>query len=141
MFDGTLRELKEVRYVPGMTKNIISVRALEVEGLRRTLGEGVLKMSSGSLVVLKGIRRNNVYYLIGSAVTGLVSSGQLDVDSTRSWHSGLGQVGLKSDQALGGVSVYRLEARDSYFQDKKKVKFGTDIHHLYGLVELVNVDV
>jgi len=52
-----------------MTKNIISVGALKVEGLIETLGEGVLKMASGLLVVLKGIRRNNVYYLMGSAVT------------------------------------------------------------------------
>ena len=84
MYDGTLRELKEVRYILSMTKNIISVGALEVEGLRGTLREGVLKMSSGSLVVLKGIRRNNVYYLMGSEVTGLASLGQLDGDSTRS---------------------------------------------------------
>ena len=55
MYDGILRELKEVRYIPNMTKNIISIGALKVEGLRRTLGEGILKMSSSSLVVMKGI--------------------------------------------------------------------------------------
>ena len=33
MYDGILRELKEVRYIPHMTKNLISVGALEVEGL------------------------------------------------------------------------------------------------------------
>jgi len=74
MYDGILRNLKEVRYIPSMTKNIISIGALEVEGLRWTIGEGVLKMSSGSLVILKGIRRNNVYYLMSSVVTGLASS-------------------------------------------------------------------
>ena len=42
-----------------------------------TLGEGVLKMSGGSLVVLKGIRCNNMCYLMGSAVTRMVSSEQL----------------------------------------------------------------
>ena len=65
-----------------MTNNFISVGALKAEGLRGTLGEGILKMSSGSLIVLKGIRCNNVYYLIGSAVTGLISSEQLDGYST-----------------------------------------------------------
>jgi len=53
--------LKEVRYIPRMTKNLISVEALEAEGLRETLGEDVLMMSSGSSVVLKDIRCNNVY--------------------------------------------------------------------------------
>ena len=56
-------------------ENLISDGALEAEGLRGTLGEGVLMMSTGSLVVLKSIRRNNVYYLMGSIVTGLASSG------------------------------------------------------------------
>jgi len=42
-------------YVPQLKKNLISVGALEAKGLRGTLGEGILKMFSGSLVVLKGI--------------------------------------------------------------------------------------
>ena len=50
-------------------------------------------MPSGSLVVLKGI---NVHYLMGNVVTGLTSSEQLNGNSTRLWHSGLGQIGLKS---------------------------------------------
>ena len=62
MYDETLRELKKKRYILRMTKNLSSVGALEAEGLRGTLGEGVLKMLSGSLIVLKGIRCNNVYY-------------------------------------------------------------------------------
>ena len=90
MYDGTLRELKKVRYIPRMTKNLISIRALEAEGLRGTLGEGILKMSSGSLIVLKGIKHNNMYYLKSSAVTGLVSSKYLDGDSTRLWRRRLG---------------------------------------------------
>ena len=73
MYDGTLRELKEVRYIPNMMKNTISIGALDEEGLRGTLGEDVLKMSRGSLVALNSIRCNNLYYLIGNAVTGLAS--------------------------------------------------------------------
>ena len=45
--DGMVKELKDVRYVPQLKKNIISVGALEVKGFRGTLGEGVLKMFSG----------------------------------------------------------------------------------------------
>ena len=33
LYDGTMRELKDVRYVPSMSKNLISVGALEVERL------------------------------------------------------------------------------------------------------------
>jgi len=103
-----------------MTKKIISVGALEAEGLRGICREGVLKMYSGSLVVLKSIRRNNLCYLMGNAVTDLTFLGQLDGDFTRLWHSGFGQIGLKSDQALGGASTCHLEAHDSSVLDKKR---------------------
>jgi len=55
LFDGMIRELKDVRYVPQLNKNLISVRDLEAQGLRGTLGEGILKMYSSLLVVLKSI--------------------------------------------------------------------------------------
>ena len=71
-----IRELKDVRYVPHLKKNLISVGALEAHGLRRTFGEGVFKMPSASLLVMKGIRRNNLYYLKGSAVTENLSASE-----------------------------------------------------------------
>ena len=109
-------------------------------GSQRDSWRRVLKKSSSSLVILKDIR-HNMYCLMGSAVTELASPGQLDGDFTRSWHNGLKQIGLKSDQALGDASTYYLEAHDSCVLDKKKVKFDTDTHHLHGLLELVHVDV
>jgi len=70
-----------MRYVTQL-KNFISVGALEVHGLRGTLGEGILKMSSDSLVVLKDIRHNNLYYLKGSAIIkNLTASKHLNRDS------------------------------------------------------------
>jgi len=84
-----------------LKKNLISVKALEVHGLRGTLGEDIFKILSGSLVVLKGIRCNNLYYLKGSAVTeNLVASRHLEGDSTRLWQMRLEHIGLDSLQAL-----------------------------------------
>ena len=57
MFDGMIRELKEVRYVPQFKRNIISVGTLETLGLEISIKDGVLKMTKGSLVVLKGSAR------------------------------------------------------------------------------------
>jgi len=98
----------------------------------------ILKMSSGSLVILKGIKCNNVYYLMDSAATGLTYSKQLNNDSTRLWHRRLGQVGLKSGQALKSASTCHLESRDSCILDKKKVKFDTVAHHLHSLLDCVH---
>jgi len=74
-------------------KKLISVGVLEAQDLRETFREGILKMSSGSLVVLKGIRLNYLYYLKGSAVTeNLTTSKQLEGDSIRLWQMRLRHV-------------------------------------------------
>ena len=64
--DGIVRELKEVRYVPQLKRNIISVDALKALGLVVSVRDGVLKMIKDSMVVMKGVRRDNLYYLKGS---------------------------------------------------------------------------
>jgi len=49
-----------------MKRNLISFGALKVLGLEVSIRDGVLKMNRGLIVVMKGIRRNNLYYLKGS---------------------------------------------------------------------------
>ena len=74
MFDGIVRELKKVRYVPQLKRNLISVGVLKTLNLMVSIRDGVLKMTKGSMVVMKGVRRNNLYYLKGSTVTGQVET-------------------------------------------------------------------
>ena len=74
MEDGIVRELKEVRSVPQLKRNLISVGTLEVSGLMVSIRDGVFKMTKGSMVVMKGVHRNNLYYLKGSTVTGQVET-------------------------------------------------------------------
>ena len=66
MFDGMIRELKEVRNIPQLKRNLISAGALKILGLEVSIKDEILKMTKGSMVVLKGVRRNNLYYLKGS---------------------------------------------------------------------------
>ncbi|KAL8170360.1 hypothetical protein V2J09_022164 [Rumex salicifolius] len=49
MFDGIVRELKNVRYVPGMKKNLISLGYLEAKGYRYSGQDGILKVSAGAM--------------------------------------------------------------------------------------------
>ena len=58
-------------------------------GLEVSIKYGVLKMTKGAMVVLKGVRRNNLYYLKDSTVTGQVVT-STDADLTRLWHMRLG---------------------------------------------------
>ena len=69
IFNGMLRELTNVRCIPQSKKNLISVRAWKAQDLKGTFTDGVLKMLKGSMVVLKDVRQNILYYLKSSIVT------------------------------------------------------------------------
>ena len=85
------------------------------------------------MVVLKGIRRNNLYYLKGSAVkANLTASEHLKDNSTELWQMRLGHPEEKSLQALAkqrsveSASMCNLELSGHDVLDKKtKVKIGT----------------
>ena len=53
---------------------LISIGTLETLGLVASIRDGVLNMTKGSMVVMKGIRPNNLYYFKGSTVTYQVES-------------------------------------------------------------------
>ncbi|KAG6385148.1 hypothetical protein SASPL_153976 [Salvia splendens] len=72
--DGSTRILKDVRYVPQLKKNLISLGALESKGLVVMMRDEILKATSGALVMLKGVRKNNLYYYRGSTVVGTVAT-------------------------------------------------------------------
>ena len=139
-----MKELKDVKYVTRMTKNLISVGALEAKGLRGTLGESVLKMSSGSLVVLKEIRCINLYYLKGSVVIGnLVSSEQLNLSNLRIGHVCLDTLQAVAKQRVlkGAMTCNRNSCEHSVLDQKAEVKFDTAVHHSTGLLDVVHTNV
>jgi len=84
MFDGMVRKLRKVRYVPQLKRNLISVGVLKALGLKVSVRDGVLKMTRGSMVILKGIRRNNLYYLKGSTVIEQVTT-SINSDDDCTW--------------------------------------------------------
>ena len=101
--DGSTRILTEVRYVPSLKKNLVSLGALESKGLIVTLQDGGLKVTSGALVVMRGVRRNNLYYYQGSTVIGsaaTASKEDKELEATKLWHVRLGHAGEKSLQIL-----------------------------------------
>jgi len=55
MFDEMVQELKEVRYVSQLKKNLISVGTLKASGLKISGRPGVLKMLRGLMIVLKSV--------------------------------------------------------------------------------------
>ena len=100
------------------------------------------------MVVMKGVRRNNLYYLKGSTITGQVEiSISLDDVCTQVWQMRLEHGGEKSLQApakkgsLEGASTYNKELSEHRVLDKKKVKFSTITYHSEGLLNCVHVSI
>ena len=83
MFDGVVCTLGDVRRVLGLKRNLISLSTLDTKGYKYTGEGGVLKISKGALVVMKGHQKiAMLYVLLGAAVTGdvVVASRSLSED-------------------------------------------------------------
>ncbi|KAH9800324.1 hypothetical protein KPL71_000620 [Citrus sinensis] len=149
--DGSIQVLTDVRYVPSLKKNLISLGVLESKGLTITLRDGLLKVVAGALTVMKGTRRNNLYYFQGSTVIGsasIVSGKDADLEATKLWHMRLGHTGEKALQTLAkqgllkGTNSCKLEFCEHCVLGKQtRVKFGSAIHDTKGILDYVHSDV
>uniref|UniRef100_A0A3Q7GJ81 Reverse transcriptase Ty1/copia-type domain-containing protein n=1 Tax=Solanum lycopersicum TaxID=4081 RepID=A0A3Q7GJ81_SOLLC len=120
--DGLSRTLTDVRYVPDLKKNLIFVGALKSNGFKVIANNGVIRICSGVLVVMKAIRRNNnMYHSQGSTVIGTAATTSNDekgTEMTKLWCMRLGHAGGKSlktlsDQGLlKGVTVEEVKQID-----------------------------
>jgi len=54
--DGVVRTLSKVRHIPDITRNFISLGTLEANGCRYSAENGVLKVTKGAMVLMKGLR-------------------------------------------------------------------------------------
>ena len=73
-YDGSIRVLIDVWYVPKLKKNFISLGALESKGLVVIIQDGVLIVILDTLLVMKGTRRNNLYYYNSSIEIGVMAT-------------------------------------------------------------------
>lgn len=68
MSDGVEITLTDVRYVPELKRNIISLGTLDAVGYTFKAFNGVLEVAKGALTVMKGTRRNGLYILRGTTI-------------------------------------------------------------------------
>ena len=118
MYDGVVRTLTEVRHVPELKKNLISLSTLDEKGYRYSGEGGVLKVSKGTLVVLKGQLSRGIYTLMGTTCIGEVAAAttpMVEEDITKLWHMRLGHMSQKGLEffskrgLLCGQSISKVE--------------------------------
>ncbi|KAG8478631.1 hypothetical protein CXB51_028491 [Gossypium anomalum] len=149
MFDGVVRTFSDIRHVPKLKKNLISLSTIDSKGYRYTVESGVLKISKGSLVVMKGQRKTaKLYILQGSTVTGdatVASSFLSNDDITKLWHMRLGHmsengmVELSKRGLLYGQGICKLNfCKYCVFGKQKRVRFIIGIHNMKGTLEYIH---
>ena len=71
MFDNVVKTLGEVWHVPYVKKNLISLGTLDFNGYCYKSKNGLIKVSRGVMVVVKGQKvEGNTYKLFGNIIIG-----------------------------------------------------------------------
>ncbi|GJR59823.1 retrotransposon protein, putative, ty1-copia subclass [Tanacetum coccineum] len=117
MKDGSSFVLENVRYIPELKRNLISLGTLDREGYTVKLQNGRVKVIKGSLMVLSGTMKGNcVYSLDGWAESGEASVGIQEKESlAQVWHKRLGHISeaglheLEKREVLGNKGLGKLE--------------------------------
>ena len=65
MFDGSVKILTDVRHVPELRKNLISLGVLDSGGYKSIVQGGVMKVYKGILLVMKVKKVGNLFLLEG----------------------------------------------------------------------------
>ena len=68
MFDGMERVLENVRQIPELKKNLISLGMLDDQGCIFRAEKAVMRASKGSLIIMKKVKKNDLYSLIGNTI-------------------------------------------------------------------------
>lgn len=109
MFNRVVKTLTDLRHVPELTRNLISLSALNLKGYRYIDEGGVLKVSKGVLVLKKGHKNSiQLYILQGSTVIGdatVSTSFFTDDEVTKLWHIRFGHV---NENEMAELSRWRL---------------------------------
>ena len=149
MFDGVVRTLCNVRHVPKVENNLISLGTLDSNGYGYKSECGVMKVTKGAMVVMNGQKSSkNIYKLLESIVIGDIASVESDSDCIVLWHIRLGHMSewgmleLHKRNLLKGVETCKLDFYKFYVLGKQnRVQFKTATHKIESIMDYVHYDV
>ncbi|XP_073107271.1 uncharacterized protein [Elaeis guineensis] len=145
MHDGIVRTLTQVRHIPDLKKNLISLGTLEANGCKYSAEGGVLRVCRGALVLIKAKRSSTLYTLMGTTVTGAAaaaSPSMSEPEVTKLWHmSEKGMTMLSKRGLLCGQSTGKVDfCEHCIFGKQKKVSFQTAIHRTKATLDYIHSD-
>ena len=131
MYDGVVRILSNVRHVLDLRKNLLSLGIFDSQGYKYTSEGGVLRISKGVLVFIKGKLVNGFYMLQGSTIVGVATiSSSIDPDSDNTHLGHMSEVGmsiLSKQGLLHGQKIGKLDfCEHCIFGKQCRVKFNIE---------------
>ena len=110
---SVVRTLSNVRHVPNLKKNLLTLGIFNSQGYKYSGEGGVLTISKGALVFVKGKMVNGLYMLQGSIIVSsatISSSSDSDSGNTYLWHiSEAGMSILSKRGLLNGQKIGKLD--------------------------------
>lgn len=87
MSDGVVRDLIQVRFVPKLKRNLISIRMLDQSGCTiKAEKKKTLKIIKGWMVITTNRIRNGLYVLDGQTIVSKVRVTDYNKDKANLWH-------------------------------------------------------
>jgi len=132
----------------GFKKNLLSLGALEARGYKFSGTYGEIKVTRGSMTILKEEQTTNLYKLTESIIIVDASAATEKEDTTRLWHMRLGHMSerglqvLHKRSALSCIRYCKLDLCKFYIMGRqRRVAFFTSQHKIRGLLDLIHADV
>nr|GFD11432.1 retrovirus-related Pol polyprotein from transposon TNT 1-94 [Tanacetum cinerariifolium] len=97
--------LHNVKHVPDMRLNIISTGPLDEDSYHNSSGNGLWKVTLGSLIVARGKRESKLYMTHPKISKSIVNAVDND-DMTELWHKRLGHMSEKGMSILSKKNVW-----------------------------------
>ena len=144
--NGTTLRMKDVRHVPNLKRNLISVGQLATSGCKTIFTDDSWKVTKGAMVMAHGKKQGTLYVTSGTNTVLAAASSEPDATT---WHRRLGHMsekGMKAmitNEKLPGLKQLDLEfCEDCVYGKQKKVSFSKNIQkHKRKRLELVHTDV
>ena len=86
LLDGSVKILTDIRHIPGLKRNFISVGTLDKNGCSYKAEGGVLKVTRGSMVLMKGLLVQGLYVLQETTTHGDITFIESKTNKTELWH-------------------------------------------------------
>ncbi|KAH0776630.1 hypothetical protein KY290_008041 [Solanum tuberosum] len=148
--DGTVRTITEVRNVPDLKKDLISLGTLDKQGYKYMSEGGTMKVTKGSLVMLKAKLEDGLYTFARSTIIDSVNASTVQLsndDKAKLWHMRLGLMStrglemLRNRNLLNGEKINTLEFYEHCVLGKqKKVSFNIGKHKTGGVLYYIHLD-